>query len=226
MESQTKKVLICGDSFAQDDPAYPGLHFSQKIANSFPIIDWKVYNLATGGSSNRAIAQQLLQGMMYEPDFVILLFTSSNRIETEKDNSTTTRSLNPEDIVNWNRKRYNINPQSMLYVRSENGDSIVDQEVMDIQTIITAGFCLEYLKNKNIGYCWMDGGLSSIDNKIYEENYIVNPLLEHKSKQLPLNLWPHASNDANQPSFHVDNEEIQESVANMCLNHILDRLDV
>ena len=225
MEAQTKKVLICGDSFAQDDPRWPGLHFSQKIANSFPIIDWKVYNLASGGSSNRAIAQQMLQGMMYEPDFVILLFTGSNRIETEKNTSEPARSLNPEDIVNWNRKRYNLNTESMLYVRSENGDSIVDQEVIDMQNIITAGFCLEYLKNKNIGYCWMDGGLASIDNKIYERNYIVNPLLNHKLKQIPLNLWLH-SNTKYDPNFHVDNEEIQESFANMCLNYILDSLDV
>jgi hypothetical protein len=177
MERQTKKVLICGDSFAQDDPRYPGLHFSQKIANSFPIIDWKICNLASGGSSNRALAQQLLQGMMYNPDFVILLFTSSNRIETERNSGEPARSLNPEDIVNWNRKHYNLNTNSMLYVRSENGDSVVDQAVMDIQNIITAGFCLEYLKNKNIGYCWMDGGLSGIDHKIYEENYIFNPFL-------------------------------------------------
>jgi len=224
MESQTKKVLICGDSFAQDDPRYPGLHFSQKIANSFPIVDWKLYNLASEGSSNRAIAQQMLQGMMYNPDFVILLFTGSNRIETERNSGDPARSLNPEDIVNWNRKRYTLNTESMLYVRSENGDSIVDQEVIDMQNIITAGFCLEYLKNRNIDYCWMEGGLRSISKTIYEKNYIANPLLDHKLTQIPLNLWDHSNGD--DPLFHVDSEEIQESFANMCLNHILDSLDV
>ena len=224
MESQTKKVLICGDSFAQDDPRYPGLHFSQKIANSFPIVDWKLYNLASNGSSNRAIAQQMLQGMMYNPDFVILLFTGSNRIETERNSGDPARSLNPEDIVNWNRKRYTLNTESMLHVRSENGDSVVDQEVVDMQNIITAGFCLEYLKNRNIGYCWMDGGLRSISKTIYEKNYIANPLLDHKLTQIPLNLWTHSNGP--EPSFHVDSEEIQESFANMCLNHILDSLDV
>ena len=225
MEAQTKKVLICGDSFAEDDGRYPGLHFSQKIANSFPIIDWKICNLALGGSSNLAIAQQLLQGMMYEPDFVILLFTSSNRIETERDNSVTARSLNPEDIVNWNRKRNTVNTQSMLHVRSEHGDSIVDQEVIEFQNIITAGFCLEYLKNKNIGYCWMSGGLHYIDKKIYERNFIGDPFLDHKSKQISLNLWDH-SNGTDGPGFHVEDDSIQESFANMCLNHILDSLDV
>lgn len=216
--------MICGDSFADDDPNYPGLHFSQKIANSFPIINWKLYNLASGGSSNRAIAQQMLQGMMYEPDFVILLFTGSNRIETERNSGDPARSLNPEDIVNWNRKRYTLNTESMLHVRSENGDSVVDQEVVDMQNIITAGFCLEYLKNRNIGYCWMDGGLASIDNKIHERNYIVNPLLEHENKKIPLNLWKHSI--GNDPIFHVKDDSIQESFANMCLNHILDSLDV
>ena len=225
MESQTKKVLICGDSFAEDDTKYPGLHFSQKIANSFPIIDWKIINLASKGTSNRGIAQQMLQGMMYEPDFVILLFSATNRVETERDSSEPARSLNPEDIDNWNKKRYNLNTDSMLYIKSENGDSVVDQEVFDIQNIITAGFCLEYLKNRNIGYCWMEGGLHSIDKKIYERTYIVNPLLDHKSKQIPLNLWTY-SDKADGPTFHVDNEEIQESFANMCLNHIIDSLDV
>jgi len=221
MERQTKKVLICGDSFAQDDPAYPGLHFSQKIANSFSIIDWKICNLATGGSSNRAIAQQMLQGMMYDPDFVILLFTGSNRIETERNALEPARSLNPEDIVNWNRLRYTLNTESMLHVRSENGDSIVDQEVVDMQNIITAGFCLEYLKNRNIGYCWMPGGLATFD---HSKTYTVDPLLEHENKKIPLNLWKH--NIGNDPIFHVADEKIQESFANMCLNHILDSLDV
>ena len=221
MEAQTKKVLICGDSFAQDDPNYPGLHFSQKIANSFPIIDWKICNLATGGSSNRAIAEQMLQGMTYDPDFVILLFTGSNRIETERNANEPARSLNPEDIVNWNRLRYTLNTKSMLYVRSENGDQVVDQEVIDMQNIITAGFCLEYLKNRNIGYCWMSGGLVKFD---HSKTYTVNPLLEHENKKIPLNLWKHSI--GNDPSFHVKDDSIQESFANMCLNHILDSLDV
>ena len=166
----------------------------------------------------------MLQGMMYNPDFVILLFTGSNRIETERNSGDPARSLNPEDIVNWNRKRYTLNTESMLYVRSENGDSIVDQEVIDMQNIITAGFCLEYLKNRNIDYCWMEGGLRSISKTIYEKNYIANPLLDHKLTQIPLNLWDHSNGD--DPLFHVDSEEIQESFANMCLNHILDSLDV
>lgn len=221
MEAQTKKVLICGDSFAQDDPNYPGLHFSQKIANSFPIIDWKLYNLATSGSSNRAIAQQMLQGMMYDPDFVILLFTGSNRIETERNSSEPARSLNPEDIVNWNRLRYTLNTESMLHVRSENGNSVVDQEVVDMQNIITAGFCLEYLKNRNIDYCWMSGGLANFD---HSKTYTVNPLLEHENKKIPLNLWKHSTGA--DPTFHVKDDSIQESFANMCLNHILDSLDV
>ena len=221
MERETKKILICGDSFAEDDVKYPGLHFSNKIANSFPVIDWKIYNLASSGSSNRAIAQQMLQGMMYDPDFVILLFTGSNRIETERNASEPARSLNPEDIVNWNRLRYTLNTKSMLYVRSENGDGIVDQEVVDMQNIITAGFCLEYLKNRNIGYCWIPGGLATFD---HSKTYTVDPLLEHENKKIPLNLWKHSIGD--DPSFHVADEKIQESFANMCLNHILDKLDV
>lgn len=221
MERETKKILICGDSFAEDDVKYPGLHFSNKIANSFPVIDWKLYNLASSGSSNRAIAQQMLQGMMYDPDFVILLFTGSNRIETERNASEPARSLNPEDIVNWNRLRYTLNTKSMLHVRSENGDSIVDQEVVDMQNIITAGFCLEYLKNRNIDYCWMPGGLATFD---HSKTYTVDPLLEHENKKIPLNLWKHSI--GNDPSFHVADEKIQESFANMCLNHILDKLDV
>lgn len=221
MERETKKILICGDSFAEDDVKYPGLHFSNKIANSFPVIDWKIYNLASSGSSNRAIAQQMLQGMMYDPDFVILLFTGSNRIETERNASEPARSLNPEDIVNWNRLRYTLNTKSMLYVRSENGDGIVDQEVVDMQNIITAGFCLEYLKNRNIDYCWMPGGLATFD---HSKTYTVDPLLEHENKKIPLNLWKHSI--GNDPSFHVADEKIQESFANMCLNHILDKLDV
>ena len=224
MESQTKKVLICGDSYAEDDANYPGLHFSNKIANSFPIIDWKIINLASEGTSNRGIAQQMLQGMMYEPDFVIMLFSGINRFETERDSSEPARSLNPEDIDNWNKKRYNLNTESMLYIKSENGDSVVDQEVIDLQNIMTVGFCLEYLKNRNIGYCWMEGGLRQINNKIYEENYIVNPLLDHKSKQIPLNLWKYG--DSAEPTFHVADDSIQESFSNMCLNHIIDSLEV
>ena len=92
---------------------------------------------------------------------------------------------------------------------------------MDTQSIMTAGFCLEYLKNRNIGYCWNRGGLPSLD---YSKFYMTDPLLDHLDKEIPLNLWKYSAGD--DPMFHVKDDSIQESFANMCLNHILDSLDV
>ena len=223
MERQTKKVLICGDSYSQDDPAYPGLHFSQKIANSFPVVDWKICNLGIPGASNRLIAEQLSQGMMYNPDFVILLFTTSYRNESSVDNPPlkAPRSLNPEDIQHWNKTRYDCGGTG--FVRTSKGkmlDSI--DPVTDIQNIINAAYCLEFLKRKNIPYCWMEGPLTKVD---YAGNYMTDPFSDHMDTRIPLNLWDYNNTDF-PGSFHVDNEEIQESFANMCLNHILDRLDV
>ena len=222
MESQTKKILICADSFGEDDPGYPGLHFSQKIANSFPIIDWRICNMSIRGGSNRLIAQQLLQGLAMEPDFVILSFTAPTRQEVALDEKPrlVPRSLNPEDITNWNKQRFDYG--CIPFLRSSTGKMIdPTNEVIDLNNILMAAYCLEILLRRGIGYCWSEGGLPEFD---YAGNYMSDPFVDHMARRIPLNLWNH--NVTNDPCFHVTDDKVQEAFANMCLNHILDSLDV
>ena len=225
MESQTKKILICGDSFAQDDPRHTGLHFSQKISKSFPIIDWKICNMGVEGASNRLIAQQLLQGMKYEPDFVILLFSAATRREFELDKKLypAPRSLNPEDIVNWNKTRYDFGGH-MIHRNTDRKLMSPDDDIKNLESLLISAYCLEFLSQRKIGFCWSEGGLPEFD---YAGNFMSDPFGDYQNKRIPLNLWPHGINDTKRdPTFHVADNDLQESFANMCLNHILDNLDV
>ncbi len=224
LDPHTKKVLICGDSFVITDSKYPGLHFSEKIANSYPHIDWHILNLSSHGDSNLFIVQQLLQGLVYKPDFVIFSFTAPTRTETVLDKKMIPRSLNLHDIHNWNKGRYNLHIRTIPFFKdTDQNDQLImaDDERTYLQQYILITFCLELCKNMNIPYCYSLGGMKSINTKVFDSIYATNPLTTHKNKEIPLNLWDH-SNGTNDPDFHVVNEDIQEKFANMCLNHILE----
>jgi len=66
------KILICGDSYCVPDPEYANLHWSEKILSSSQ--QTEIINLAYGGCSNALIALQLMQGLRFNPDFIIFFF--------------------------------------------------------------------------------------------------------------------------------------------------------
>ena len=66
---------MCGDSFNTYDPRYPGLHWADQLAPH------EVYRLARAGASNFSIWHQVVQSKKFNPDVVLIAFTSCPRVE-------------------------------------------------------------------------------------------------------------------------------------------------
>ena len=69
------RIVVCGDSFNTYDTRYPGLHWADQLAPH------EVYRLARAGASNFSIWHQVVQSKKFNPDVVLISFTSCPRVE-------------------------------------------------------------------------------------------------------------------------------------------------
>jgi hypothetical protein len=69
------RIVVCGDSFNTYDTRYPGLHWADQLAPH------EVYRLARTGASNFSIWHQVVQSKKFNPDVVLIAFTSCPRVE-------------------------------------------------------------------------------------------------------------------------------------------------
>jgi hypothetical protein len=85
---QTKNIYICGDSFSQTDPNYQNQHWSELLENKIHQYnkDYKIINLAAGGSSNLAISFQVDQALTDKNlAFCIVNFSDIYRIDIQRN---------------------------------------------------------------------------------------------------------------------------------------------
>jgi hypothetical protein len=69
------RIVVCGDSFNTYDTRYPGLHWADQLEPH------EVYRLARAGASNFSIYHQVLQSKKFNPDVLLISFTSCPRVE-------------------------------------------------------------------------------------------------------------------------------------------------
>lgn len=69
------RIVVCGDSFNASDDRFPGLHWADRLAPH------EVFRLARGGASNFSIWHQVAQSLRFDPDLVLISFTSCPRVE-------------------------------------------------------------------------------------------------------------------------------------------------
>jgi hypothetical protein len=69
------RIVVCGDSFNSRDEKYAGLHWADQLAPH------EVYRLARCGASNFSIWHQCVQSKKFNPDVVLVAFTSVPRVE-------------------------------------------------------------------------------------------------------------------------------------------------
>ena len=69
------RIVVCGDSFNTYDTRYPGLHWADQLGPH------EVYRLARAGASNFSIWHQVVQSKKFNPDVVLVAFTSCPRVE-------------------------------------------------------------------------------------------------------------------------------------------------
>lgn len=217
------KILICGDSFAVTDPAYPGLHWSEKILDFSP--DFEVINFAYGGCSNALIALQLSQGLRYDPDFVIFTFTSDGRYEFDSDVGALPASLSSMEIANYLKCRYTTNMYDRESTKSKASNryhvEIASENLEKLKNYFYIMYCLNEVSCRNINFCYSLGGFE--DGQDYmgllNENFLSNGLLNYKKQEILTNLWRY-KNNSSRAYFHVEDPNIQTLFANQCIEHI------
>lgn len=221
----SKKILICSDSFGVTDPDYPNIHWSEKILNQSS--EYKVINLSAGGCSNARIAWQLLQGLKFNPDFVIFSFTSSLRYEYDSDELALPNDLNEEEISHYIKSRYTSNVVRIL--PNEERNKITDQWIVQcvsqnmeqLKNYFMILFCLMTVSEKNIPFCFSLGGFEYKQEyaSFLKNNYIKNSILDYQACEIHTNLWSHSVTDS-RPYFHVPNPAVHTLFANECIKHI------
>jgi len=206
------KILICGDSYCVTDPKFPGLHWSDKLLNQTDRIE--IYNLACGGCSNALISLQLLQGLKFNPDLVVMSFTNEYRYESDADVDAIPHALTAESISSYIKERYNFNPRSASSVLA------LSENFEKIKSYFYIMFCLQTLKDKRINFCFSLGGFEYQQDytNLLRANFIENNISNYSMHELSLNLWYHGNKKS--PCFHVDNEEVHTLFANECFSYL------
>lgn len=212
------KILVCGDSYCVTDPAYPNLHWTEKIVSSSS--SYEIINLAYGGCSNTLIALQLMQGLRFDPDFVIFSFTSNDRYEFDRDSSAVPTSLTQWDIASYLKDRYTtstfaLSPEQEHAYKLWKVHSSDDLE--RIKNYFYICFCLMTVKSRNIKFCYSLGGFEFQQDyaAFLNRSYLKNLFFDFQNNQISTNLWYHGQKS--KPFFHVDDDRIQSLFANECM---------
>lgn len=213
------KILICGDSYCITDPLFPGLHWSEKLKVIFP--DSEIHNLAYGGSSNNLIAMQLLQGLRFDPDFVIMSFTNEGRYEIDADLDAKPLDLSPKQVRSYLHERYTTNcwqiDPKVAKIIDRFRVNACSENFEKIKNYFAIVFCLMMLKSQNTDFCYSLGGFEYQQDyvSLLKSNYLDNLIAQFQSHELPMNLWYHGNLKV--PCFHIDNERVHESFACKCI---------
>lgn len=77
------RLVVCGDSFMSQDPKFPGEHFSEILNFAY-----QVTNFARPGVGNVDICFQIKEALELNPDFVLIGYTDSARMEVPIANTT------------------------------------------------------------------------------------------------------------------------------------------
>lgn len=219
-----KKILIVGPSHAVTDARFPDLHWSEKILNHSA--DFNVINFAMGGSTNAMIDLQLRQGLRFNPDFVILLFTEFQRFEIDNDPRAKIGNIvSHEDIVDYNFRRYTTTSrvsEGPLYDIWTRFAALVNSDDFDlIRNYFTVENMLCRLDRMSIPFCFTLGGLYQVDiDRVLSNNFLVNDLGRHGHRRLHTDLWSHSDFSADAPDFHVRDPAVHEQFAYECLHHL------
>jgi len=231
------RILICGDSFGVMDPAFPGLHFSEKLHNA------EIINLSRGGASNAMVNVQMYQGLQHRPTHVIMLFTAQWRAEYNIYLSgltnaelkhcvpgTKNSTWGVEDMKAFNENTYITSP----YLRVRGVKHITDAyeghlkyyfvDYDSIKTYFLIQGMFDRLTLLDIPFCFSFGGFEQdyVDcrDRIFPTNYLTNTMETYINRAVKLNLWDHAD-QSNKPGkavpvHHVIDDAVQAEFARQC----------
>lgn len=189
-----KKLLVVGDSFMHPDSNFVGQHWSEMLP------EYEILMYSVSGSTNGRIAHQFYQGLLQQPDAVVLGFTEPNRLDFEFKGQWV--SANYKEITHDQKllaDLYKIHvPHEMLMIK-------------DCTMVVGM---LSLLERRKIPYAWT---LNLLFNNLYELPYPSDPwvksiLGEYFYRMTDTNLATYP-NWKTSPGFHTDDVEWQRRYA-------------
>lgn len=202
-------IVLCGDSYYDFDDRYPGLHWADQLD------PYNVYRLAKGGSTNFLIWHQIQHVKHFEPDLVLISFTSSNRIEfpnnkyKQFDLSAAETNIDKQWMYR-NTMYENVKTANPGY----NKDTYINwmpyqiEEFEELKDSIYIKDSLDFLTKNNIPYLFTLGGYAGkIDLTEYDE-YNILP-----------NGWNHPDK-LSDPWFHIRDTKWHQQHAEFIINHV------
>ena len=218
-----KKLYICGDSFACNDPDSSITPWHQLLTNELKN-HWIVNNLSLICASNLNIRMQVDKAVEDHADFVIVLFTSSvrghGRISTQEsiDNLLNNFYRVEKDDDKKQLGCWSYHSLDTNCVMPKNKTSILKSfftEIFDLNLAIYENQCiiessLHKLKSNQVEFLFDQGGFENPffgGDKTYFE--------EFNNYRSQLNLWTlYGSPIVYRPYFHITDQLIHNDIAN------------
>ena len=202
-----KQILVCGDSFmAKDTPEYKGQHWSEKLDESF-----RVVNIAQPGASNTMIAKQFIDYVhKVKWDAIVIGFTNPNRYPI----SCYTDRYLPYVTDCWQHK---LTKQQIVTVADFKDN--VFTPMMAFNDYIVIRYCLQNIAALAIPYVWTLGPFEDALAGIEDKHKFKTDFAEFEAHKHTMNLdnfKPHLD----RPSFHIADQTVQQQFADVCTQMI------
>lgn len=172
------------------DSEFVGQHWSEMLP------EYEILMYSVSGSTNGRIAYQFYQGLLQNPDAVVLGFTEPNRLDFEID----------DEWASANHWKISSDQKLLSNLYKVH----VPQEMLMIKDCSMVGGMLSLLEYRKIPYAWT---LNLLFNNLYELPYPSDPwvkriLGEYFYRMTDTNLATYPNWKAS-PGFHTDSPEWQ-----------------
>jgi hypothetical protein len=178
---EIKQIVVCGDSFMCLDKNHLGTHFSELLDDRY-----SVTNLARAGVSNIEIGFQLKRAIELQPDYVMIGFTESDRIELPISNTDKIKSLQLEHFRPGNERYYlSSNIQTLATARERNhgemGLYLTDEKTNAVKQYLSHIYDHTLMKEVDswiIGYWLIQLKINTIPCYVFDRTFAVYNLME------------------------------------------------
>ena len=190
-------MLVIGDSFMSQDEKHPGEHWSEMLH------EYNVVNLAEGGASLAWIAEQLMDGLAYNPAVAVVGLTDEARIAFE---------YGPKIYSSCHD--WELTSDQKLFYKF--WLAVMSAKYRHILACTQISFIFETLQNHNIPFVWhkclfnsAEQNHSTLGNDATRFNFVFE---KYAHCELTQDIWQHKH--VRHPTFHIDNQEWQAGFAN------------
>lgn len=200
--TQKPRLLICGDSYMAFDPQGPEYNIDHWATHLQSIVD--IDNRAVPGASNTQTHIQLIDAIStYTPDYIVLGFTGSYRLEFDR----TLTSIYPDIEF----EKQTLHTMYKMHV---------DVDIEVCRNMFVANSCIELAKSVSPTVY----SLNLLESFFASANMARTLKTKLVNNQLSNSLVGHAEfapNDNNYRTYHVKDKQILKEYARQIIDKLL-----